>query len=644
MSYEDYRSALRLGQKEYRACVGRGDYPYLQVLDELLAHASIQGEESLGLVSIPLEQVAGTKTLGRQAAFARNYMPLLEDDSEFSAKWSNLCDAHLNEGIRDPVRAYEFMNRFYILEGNKRVSVLKFFGAVTVPGIVTRIIPKRRDTLESKIYFAFLDFYRVTRINYLCFSQPERFTQLLAAVGKKPDEMWTDEDRSDFFYAYTLFKRAFTDLGGRKLSITVGDALLTYLQLYGYTNLSESREGAIRDNLTRSWKEIAVQTEIRPVELNLHPLPPPQKKLLGKLLDSPPARLNVAFLHEKTALTSGWTYGHELGRKHLEHALDGRITTTCYDNQSPETALSTIEAAIEAGNQIIFTTTPRLMEASLKAAVAHPEVKILNCALYAPHPTIRTYYGRMYEAKFLSGAIAGAMAEHDHIGYIADYPIYGMAANINAFALGAKMINPRAQILLQWSSRRDADIDRQFKTFGVDVVSNQDLLAPVGPARQFGLYHVAADRTVNMAMTVWNWGQFYERIIRSVMDGAWKAAAAVEGPKAINYWWGLSAGVVDVFFSRNLPIGTRRLIELLRESLTHGGFHPFAGTLYAQDHKVQDEGELTPEQIIKMDWLAENVIGSIPPPSELTEEARLLVALQGIRRSEAPVGVGTPTP
>lgn len=86
------------------------------------------------------------------------------------------------------------------------------------------------------------------------------------------------------------------------------------------------------------------------------------------------------------------------------------------------------------------------MDPSLKIAVEHPEVTILNCSLNAPHKYIRTYYARMYEAKFVSGMIAGAMAENDKIAYVADYPIYGMIANINAVALGAACVNPRAKV------------------------------------------------------------------------------------------------------------------------------------------------------------------------------------------------------
>ncbi|MCI8539762.1 MAG: BMP family ABC transporter substrate-binding protein [Oscillospiraceae bacterium] len=633
MSLDDYRSALRLGQKEYRSCVSHGIYPYLQVLDELLAHEDTMGEEPLGVVSIPLDQVAGTKTVGRRSAFARNFMPLQDEDTEFAAKWTNLCEAHLSEGIRDPIKAYEFMNRFYVVEGNKRVSVLKYFGAVSVPGSVTRILPKRRDSLESKIYYEFLDFYRLTRINYIWFSQTGRFRKLLSALGRA-SEPWTDEERSDFFYAYTLFDRAFAALGGKKLRITTGDALLTYLELYGYPSLHECREAEIRANLDKSWSEIAVQTDVKPVELFLSPIPAPSKSLLNKLLPSTPGQMKAAFIHEKTEETSGWTYGHEMGRKHLAKAMSSRVETTCYSGVRPDEAREVIETAVQTGHNVIFTTTPKFMAATLKAALDHPEIKLLNCSLYTPHPSIRTYYGRMYEAKFLAGAIAGAMAENDRIGYIADYPIYGMVANINAFALGAKMINPRAKVYLDWSSRSNFRTAPAFQTGDMDMISNQDLLTPGDPARQFGLYHVSQGHTVNIAMTVWNWGKFYEGILRSVLDGAWRKAADTEGPKAINYWWGMSAGVIDVFFSRNLPIGTRRLIELLRESITSGAIQPFSGALYAQDRQVQAEGVMTPEEIIKMDWLAENVIGSIPAAAELTEETKPLIELQGVRRDE----------
>ena len=167
MSMEEYRKALKMGQKNFRANVSKGRYPYLQVLDDILEHTETESMVPLGLVDIPMELIVGTKTEGRTSAFASNFMPLLAEKTEFAQKWSVLCDAQENEGIRDPIVAFEFMNRFYVQEGNKRVSVLKYFGAARVPGTVTRIIPKRTDTKENRIYYEFLDFYTLTQINFL---------------------------------------------------------------------------------------------------------------------------------------------------------------------------------------------------------------------------------------------------------------------------------------------------------------------------------------------------------------------------------------------------------------------------------------------------------------------------------------------
>ena len=153
MSVQDYMSALKLGKKEYHACVNKGKYPYLPVMENMMEEKSIDSEVSLGIDQIPLRLVVGTCTAGRTNAFADNWMPILEWGSEFSAKWASLSDSQVNEGIRDPIKVYEYMNKFYVLEGNKRVSVLKYFKAVTVNAQVIRKIPKKSDDPDVKIYY-----------------------------------------------------------------------------------------------------------------------------------------------------------------------------------------------------------------------------------------------------------------------------------------------------------------------------------------------------------------------------------------------------------------------------------------------------------------------------------------------------------
>ena len=143
MALEDYNKAYKLGKKDYQARMMRGMQPTLEVLDDILPAKGSYSEIPLGLVQIPVQQIVGTKTGGRSNAFAGNFMPILREDTEFAQKWIRLSTSHVEEGIREPIKAYEYMNKFYVEEGNKRVSVMKFFDVVSIPGIVTRILPKR---------------------------------------------------------------------------------------------------------------------------------------------------------------------------------------------------------------------------------------------------------------------------------------------------------------------------------------------------------------------------------------------------------------------------------------------------------------------------------------------------------------------
>ena len=129
---EVYNRAQRLGMRDYREKTAAGKYPYLPALDELLEKTDTESQIPLGTIEIPLDYVVGTKTPGRTMAFASNFMPLLPEDTEFASKWLSLCMAHMEEGIHDAIKAYEYMGRFYVQEGNKRVSVLKYFGADSI--------------------------------------------------------------------------------------------------------------------------------------------------------------------------------------------------------------------------------------------------------------------------------------------------------------------------------------------------------------------------------------------------------------------------------------------------------------------------------------------------------------------------------
>ncbi len=635
MGREDYSKAYKLGKKDYQARMLRGELPTLQILDDIMPEKGAYSEMPLGLVQIPIDQIAGTKTAGRSNSFAGNFMPILQEDTEFAYKWSDLSNHHVEEGIRDPIKAYEYMNKFYVQEGNKRVSVMKYFGVVSIPGNVIRIVPKRTDEKENRIYYEFLDFYDVAPINYIWFSQEGCFAKLQEAVGKAPGETWSGEDLLKFSFIYTKFTSEYKARGGSRLRITPGDAFLSFITLYGYDSIEEKTTSDLKELILKSWEEFELLQEDQEIDLKMKPSQE-KKTLLSKLLPLSSPKLKAAFIYEKTPGTSAWTYSHELGRLYLEQTFPDEVSTISYENGTQENADSLIEDAVSKGCNLIFTTSPTFVPASVKAAIAYPDIRVLSCSLNTSHRYIRTYYSRLHEAKFLMGAIAGAMAENSRLTYIADYPIYGSIANINAFALGAKMINPRAKVYLEWSTMKDVDIEKKITESGSSCISGKDMVIPEEGTRFFGIYHMEDGHPRNLAMPLCHWGKFYEQLIRTIMDGTWKYDDNPSSMKAINYWWGMSAGVIDVICSQHLPIGTKRLVELLKNTITSGEFNPFSGILYSQTGVVVNEPDrsLSPEEIMTMDWLAENVIGSIPKKEELTEQAAPVIKQQGVIKKE----------
>ncbi len=636
MSMEAYQAANKQAQKAYRAAMNKGEYPYLSALDDFLPYERTAGEKYIGVIEIPLHLVAGTKTAGRRNSFANNFMPLLSDETEFALKWSGLYDSQLDEGIRDPIVVYEYMHRFYVMEGNKRVSVLKSLQAVKISAKVTRIIPKKTDDLENRIYYEFMDFYDDAKIYDIWFSKEGSYAKLSKSYGYDPGQMWTDESRTALRSEYLSFRKIYKAKGGDKIPITSGDAFLAYIELFPAWQLQSGSEEEIKSNLTKMRDEFLTLGQNKPTKIVLEPhqkeKPSSGRAILNRVLGSDARKqLKIAFIFEKSVVNSAWNYAHEMGRMHLEQVFGERVKTSIYEHaEYTNNSEDIIEAAIEDGNQIIFTVPAQLVNASVKAALKHPEIKILNCSTNSKYQAIRTYYCRMYESKFLLGVIAGALSETNEIGYLADYPIYSTIANINAFALGAQMVNPRVNIHLRWGSMRDEL--RTALPEDVHVIFDKDWINPKNPTRKYGLYRQLGDgRVENIATSICHWGKVYELIIRSIMENTWKEEVEKNKNRALNYWWGISSGVLEIVCSQKLPGGTKFLVDLLTEMMRRREFSPFQLTWTRQDGTVTNEAgkRLEPEEIFKMNYLAGNVIGGIPQLGELKEEVKEFVRLQG---------------
>lgn len=633
---EDYEKALKVGKKNYQRHVSKGEYPYLTALEDIVSATDVAYEESIGLIQIPAHLIVGTAYEGRTNSFDSEFMPLLDKDTEFAKKWISLCNAHIEEGIRDPIKVYEYMNRFYVVEGNKRVSVLKYFGAASILANVTRKVPVRNNEIENIIYYEFMEFYELTRIYRIIFSKQGSYQKLLELLPVEEEARWDDDFRQDFLSVYYRFETAYKKSKAKKLDLTMSDVFLVVLEHFGYEALKDLNSDEMLEKMMTVYEEILLE-EVHDIQIAMEPEKPAHKNIFDKMFSSQVSNLKVAFVNNKSVYQSGWVYGHELGRLHLQNVFGSRIETerfeiTTHAEIDTEAAIeemaASLEEIIEKGYKVIFTTTPELVETSLKVALIHPEVIILNCSLNVPHKYVRTYYGRMYEAKFIMGAIAAAYSETDDIGYVADYPIYGMTANINAFALGARMINPRSKVYLEWETLKDVSRNNIFETKEIMLVSNRDMIAPSNNSRQFGLCKNEEDRIINLAMPVWNWGVFYEKIVRSILNGDYKKNADV----ALNYWWGMNVDAIDIFCSHHLPVETRKLAEFLKQSIKKDILHPFCGDIRSQDGKKYSETDtcLLPEQLMTMEWLVDSVVGEIPTIDELRDEVKPIVRLQGV--------------
>lgn len=637
-----YAQALKQGQKEYKELVQKGLEPYPQVLDAIIGSDITNVVQDIGVIEIPADRIVGTKTAGRITAFTPSFKPLLSANTEFAFKWVNLCAAHLSdEGIREPVLCYEYLGNFYVQEGNKRVSVLRYFDAPRIPGRVMRILPEESDAPEIKAYYEFLEFYKVAGMYDVQFRQPGSYARLLSYLGKEPGEIWSEREQKTFRAYFQYFKEAFFALKGDKIDLSVEEALLLWLRVYPFQDLGELSADKLKKAMHGLWEDMISVANEGAVQVETEADDGGKTGFMGMLLSILPEHLNVAFIHQMDPETSGWAKGHEMGAQYLKTMMPNQVTIRSYYHaDSPEQTRELLEQAVEEGADVVFTTAPKHSRETLKAAVKYPKIRFLNCSVDAPYSSVRTYYSRIYEGKFITGAIAGAMSENDNIGYIGSYPIFGVPASINAFALGAQLTNPRAKIELHWSCQGGYPVE-EFVKKGIYVISNRDV--PISDkkymaAGNYGTYIVEEDGSLcALASPCWNWGKFYEHVIRGILNGAWDRNK--DGRSAVNYWWGMDSGVIDVTLSEKLPEGLRQLTDILRRGLRTRKIDPFHRRIVAQDGSVKNTGDrrLTTDELLHMDWLCENVIGTIPQFDEILPFAQDTVRELGVYRDSIPM-------
>lgn len=634
--FEDYQKARRAGLRQARHDISAGKYPYPAALDDILKGTGSQGETHVGLAEIDLGLISGTRTRGRQNMFARNWMPIAETNSEFASKWVALHDSAVAEGIREPIKAFEYLQHFYVQEGNKRVSVACYLDAPTIMADVTRVIPMAEDEQAWALYNAFTEFYRACPIYGIVISDAKAYTELAEAAQRNFKEPWPQDEVMALRATFQRFRSAFQARGGDELDVEPGDAFIAYLQIVGYQKALSLTSAQTDDMVERAWSELSVAGKQEAVRLE-EPTKPSgglATSLTAFTQDiTLPKPFEVAFIYDESVETSSWVALHEAGRRSLKARMPGAVNTKAYFNCASDEAFDKAIAEIAGQADLVVTVQPTQMTQTLRAAVAWPQIQFLNCSALA-RGSVRTFACRGYEAKFLMGMVAAACAQNHKIAYVAESPVMGTLSEINAFALGALAMDPYAKIYLTWITEQGYDWRSYLDELAdIDVFSGRDTPDPVNPERPWGLIKRDAKGSYGcLGHIAWDWGRYYELMIRSIKGSAWQREERENKNQALSYWWGMSSGVLDIHVSDAVPAGVRELVALARQSVMSHRLEPFAGELISQEGLVQPEGSarLSAEEIVRMSWLAANVVGELPEVDALAPESQEQVKVAGI--------------
>ena len=336
------------------------------------------------------------------------------------------------------------------------------------------------------------------------------------------------------------------------------------------------------------------------------PTPPP-----------PPEKLKAAFVYVAPIGDLGWTWAHEQGRLMLEEELG---VETVYIENVPEgpDAERVIRDFATKGYDVIFATSFGFMDPMLTVAQEFPDKYFEHCSGYKTADNMSTYFGRMYQPRFLSGLVAGKASKANKIGYVAAFPIPEVVRGINAFALGVRTANPEATVHVVWTQTwfdpvKEKEAAVALLDEGCDVIAqHQDTTEPQKAAQERGVVSIGYDSDMRqfvgdtvLTSPVWNWGPYYVNRVKAAMDGTWTTG---------QHWGGMKDGIVDLApLSPQVPDDVKALVEGWKQKILSGEWDVFAGPIKGQDGnvKVADSQKMTDGEMLSMSWFVEGVVGTI---------------------------------
>ena len=227
-------------------------------LNCLMEDRMISYRLDLGIMEIPTSLIVGVaETSEKSALYTKEFLPVSAPKSEFADQWRYIFRRYSADGgLPGFVSCYEYIGKFYVVDGLKRVSVAKFSKAPMIRSKVIRIMPIRTDARSIQLYYDFLFQFQLTRMFQLQFTQEGFFEKFQAELGFETEHKWTDSDRSRFLAVWPKIEEAFHKSYEESLRISAADALVVLLQKYSIDQIAQMPAWMLSRIFKAFWKEL----------------------------------------------------------------------------------------------------------------------------------------------------------------------------------------------------------------------------------------------------------------------------------------------------------------------------------------------------------------------------------------------------
>lgn len=331
--------------------------------------------------------------------------------------------------------------------------------------------------------------------------------------------------------------------------------------------------------------------------------------------------LIVGFIYVGPIGDGGYTFAHNEGRLYLEKELGSKVKTIYRESvlENPQDVEKAMNDMVAQGAKVIFATSFGYMDSVDKVAKENPNVKFFHCSGYKSNTTnFVNYFGRIEQARYLSGIVAGMKTKSNKLGYVGAFSIPEVVRGINAFTLGAQSVNANIVVKVRWTHTwydpaKEKEAAVSLLDEGCDVIAqHQDTTSAQVAAEEKGAFAIGyntdsakAAPKAYLTAPIWNWGPYYATQVKAILANTWKAE---------NYWGGMKDGIVALApLTTLVPSGAKAKIDELSAKIKDGSFNIFSGPIMDQDgnEKIAAGSALDDAGQLSMDWFVKGVEGTI---------------------------------